>query len=312
MSDLVPFFKEFEGHRFTFVEYDGRPAIIARELGAYLGYSDNGGALVHLIANEWKAEFKAGEHFVKVTGEELAALKAAGALAESDSGSRARHLVLLFEAGVNLVLLKSDKPEGAKVRAFLASEVMPSLARTGSYSLPSAKPDRLSIAAAREIRLAEQAKEAAKQRRINNNWRLVRELGSGIDPAYRQALLSDIDVINNDLPAPRLRPLLPGSLWLRPAQIGERYNCSPHRVGMIITELGWRTDHAIEGIKRLYAGVDTNGGNRSMWEYSPEAVEKMVPLIQKWREEVEAETAAKVIRLKAKKNGTPSLPGMEG
>lgn len=75
---------------------------------------------------------------VRLTGDELAAFKAIMPLGDESSPSRAPSLLLLTEAGMNLVLILSRQPKAAAIQDWLAEEVMPQLSRDGRYD-PSRK-----------------------------------------------------------------------------------------------------------------------------------------------------------------------------
>jgi prophage antirepressor-like protein len=131
MSDLVKFVPVSDGVNIASVFYDGRWCVPCAYMGRVLGYADDGGRLTSLITKDWRNEFEEGRDYFRIEGESLSKLKA-----EFDSlrdtsvvGSRAPSLILLTERGVNLVLIKTEKPVGLRVRAALAEEVMPALAR---------------------------------------------------------------------------------------------------------------------------------------------------------------------------------------
>jgi len=76
-------------------------------------------------------------------GEALAAFK--GVLEQAHepwASSKARSLTILYESGLHLVCLKTEKPLGKKLRRFLADEVMPRLMRREAIgvALPAPMP----------------------------------------------------------------------------------------------------------------------------------------------------------------------------
>ncbi len=117
----------FQGRNLTVLSVDGRPAWVARELGAAIGYANGGKRLVSLIGDEWSDEFLAGHDYTFVDGADLAALK--GIVDPTVIPARAPSLMLLFEPGVHLVLTKTAKPIGRELRRFLVDEVLPQLVR---------------------------------------------------------------------------------------------------------------------------------------------------------------------------------------
>ena len=63
---------EFEGCEITTLTYRGKPAWIAREIGAAIGYSHGGKRLAGNITSDWASEFIEGHDYVLLTGSELA------------------------------------------------------------------------------------------------------------------------------------------------------------------------------------------------------------------------------------------------
>ena len=57
-----------------------------------------------------------------------------------DSLGRIQHMTIVNESGMYRVVLRSDKPEALAFQAWITDEVLPSIRRTGSYSLPGATP----------------------------------------------------------------------------------------------------------------------------------------------------------------------------
>lgn len=150
----------FQGRILTVLSVEGRPAWVARELGAAIGYANGGKRLVSLIGDEWSDEFLAGHDYMFVDGADLAALK--GIVDPTVIPARAPTLLLLFEPGVHLVLTKTAKPIGRELRRFLVDEVLPRLVRLHAPAeaepVPSAVPGLLLLPEARawlrELRLA--------------------------------------------------------------------------------------------------------------------------------------------------------------
>jgi len=150
--------RHFEGHDLVALEYQGRPALIAKQVGDVLGYSESGAALINMIGREWAAQFLVGKHYVIVDGEALRGLKR---LVVSDAiSARTPRLMLLFEEGLNLVCINTGKPIGDELRALFAETIMPALTRTGRY---------LSDSSAAEL------VPGPGDERSAENWRVLRE-----------------------------------------------------------------------------------------------------------------------------------------
>ncbi|WP_437796461.1 hypothetical protein [Sorangium sp. So ce693] len=124
----------FEGQQLTFYRFRDKVCVVGQELGAALGYADR--SLGARIAGEWKNEFIKEKDYGILEGEELRVFKR---LATSGVASRSKSLLVLFEPGVNLVSLKTEKELGVKLRRLLADEVLPKLLR-GEPILPAVPP----------------------------------------------------------------------------------------------------------------------------------------------------------------------------
>lgn len=109
----------FDDSRLSVIEVSGRPVFLVPEVEAALGYPSKG--LSHQLA-EWSDELLPDIDRIDATGDLLAALKSTGLV-----GHRASSVGLLTESGVNLVLMKTTKPAGRRLRRLLATEILPQL-----------------------------------------------------------------------------------------------------------------------------------------------------------------------------------------
>lgn len=134
--------REFDGKRLEFRQWQGRPCVAARDLGAVLGYAD-GARLVDQVRGPWRDEFIAGHDVDVLSGGDLAAFGAG--LDSPDSGESknaqrgARAVVVLYETGARLAAMKARTKVGAKVRRWLV-EVWAEIARTGQFRAAGAPP----------------------------------------------------------------------------------------------------------------------------------------------------------------------------
>ncbi len=121
---------EFEGKTLVTLTYEGRPCWVAREIGRILGYSRDGRRLLHKINDKWHDELVEDHDYTVLRGEDLEEFKAS--MLVGDAGARLKKhrppMLLLFEPGLHLVLSKSGKPAGQRLRRFLLDDVLPRLA----------------------------------------------------------------------------------------------------------------------------------------------------------------------------------------
>ena len=175
----------FRGHPVRRLTFRDEIAFVAREVGAALGYEEGGKRFASKVTGDWSNELKEGFHWHRVKGEELRLLKAAlrlgtgpvptrpgadsvpsgapraglgAAPVPSDALARVPEVILLTEQGLNLALMRSGQPIAAEFRNWLASEVVPQIARTGRYDplarLRAVRPSRDTLALIRIVSAA--------------------------------------------------------------------------------------------------------------------------------------------------------------
>lgn len=278
MTDLVKLNREFEGNPLTTIFYKNRPCWIAREVGNAMGYARNGERLITNIAKEWNDEFIEGHDFVIISGSELADFKALFELHTDSVGSRAKHLLLLFEPGLHLALAKTNKPVGRRLRRFIADEVLPQISRDGAY-LPerSVEDGKLveneSAISARRLALAE-AREARLDRQLKSG-----ALKSLVKTLKRSGHVSGDIIVSYEIAAAeeatgqRFAALKPKTEdnWQSPSDIAARLGISSQRVGRTISELGLRGNYP--GLSKAIVNK-AKGHDRTVtsYLYSPDAV----------------------------------------
>lgn len=92
------------------VDAHGEPRFVAKDVAEALGYVWNGTARVAHVPEEWRGK----------------------SLVSTSSG--AQEMTVLTEAGLGFFLLRSDKPGALPMQRWLASDVLPSIRRTGVYA----------------------------------------------------------------------------------------------------------------------------------------------------------------------------------
>ena len=130
MHQLVPYAHQFEEGTLATLYWNGRPVWPARNIGDLLGYANQGKRLPTLITREWAEEFIPDHDYVMPTGSELKTIQEVTSKGPYYAPFYShRGLLLLFEPGLYLALLKTRKPAGKKLRRFIAQEVLPVLHR---------------------------------------------------------------------------------------------------------------------------------------------------------------------------------------
>lgn len=101
----------YQSHEVRTVEQDGEPWFVLKDVCAVLGLTDTGRTAERLDADE-------------LTRTTLV------------SGGQNREMYIINESGLYNVILRSDKPEAKPFRKWVTSEVLPSIRKTGSYTMP--------------------------------------------------------------------------------------------------------------------------------------------------------------------------------
>ena len=113
MSDLKSFF--FRGDEVRVVlDENGEPLFVAKDVAVALEYEWNGSAAMRHVPEEWKVVRSVLTTFGQ------------------------KETICLTEQGLYFFLCRSDKPTARPFQKWLAGIVLPSIRRTGSYSLPKA------------------------------------------------------------------------------------------------------------------------------------------------------------------------------
>ena len=85
-------------------------------------------------------------------------------LTKLNLGSRAGETNFITESGLYAVVLRSDKPTAKKFRKWVTSEVLPSIRKTGAYSMAKYQPKATSVGeVANLLKILERTMKAEKQ-----------------------------------------------------------------------------------------------------------------------------------------------------
>lgn len=151
MTGLIKF--EFEGNALAAFKFRDRSCMVAQDVGGALGYSPEG---FRKSLSNWSDELVEGTDYAVLSGDDLKAFRALGDVSVKMTLSpRAPSATVLFESGLWLVCLKTERPGGRALRRRLADDVLPALAKQGGYINPNATDGQLldiSIAAMRLLR----------------------------------------------------------------------------------------------------------------------------------------------------------------
>lgn len=265
MADII----NFEGHGLTVVTFKGRPALIAREVCAVLGYANEGGRGVDKITGDWADEFIEGQDFERLEGEDLSLF----ATTES-VGAKVRHLILLYESGVDLVCLLTRKNVGKRLRRTLVDNVTWRM-RRGLLSDDGRPPVRQieSPAMLREMRLMKREERLEREQKAGAYLRLV-QMRPDLSQPVKDMLIAKATEAETGEPNPvGVLPVVEAG-WMAPTQIARDLGVTPNRIGRAITALDLRRNipDLARAVLNKAAGIDRSV---TTYEYSPSAVEQI-------------------------------------
>lgn len=170
---------DFEGAPLTAIRLRGRAAFIASEVGGALGYAGPS-EVGELVTDEWRAEFTAGRDFDVVRGRDLRDLKELVQLTgqhtvsrEGPIGKRARACMLLYERGLDGVIMKTNQPAGVRMRAWLRDEVLPKLRRGEGVPAVASVPAPVPPTPAANPNVLTDAEILTVRRMRAGNWFMV-------------------------------------------------------------------------------------------------------------------------------------------
>lgn len=251
-TSLTTIVSDFQGHALTTIEYKGKPAWIAREVGAAIGYAQSGRRFAGKVTGEWSEEMVEGKDYLIISGDELKWLKRVASLDTDSVSSRAPSITLLLESGLHMALVKTSKPAGRKLRRFLVDEVLPRLARGQSIPAPE-QPPPIDFRLERERRLADAQALKLRKTRAQALERLASLHADRVDPDVVLMLRTraQCELLGEDPPAV-LAIEDKQAAWLSPTQIAQRFDVTPNRIGRTISALKLKGEGGagIEGISK--------------------------------------------------------------
>ena len=187
------------------IENAGELFFVAKDVLRALEYADdyNPSRAIQAVPEEWK-----GVHRIHTPGGE-------------------QEMLTLSEQGLYFFLARSDKPKALPYQKWIAGEVMPSIRKTGSYSMPAA-PAKAEISIQSELECAMLILRAAN---ISGN-----QLAIAADNYYRNRTgMSALELSGTQLIAPQQEQLL------TPTQLGQLMGgLSAKKVNQLLIDEGYQ------------------------------------------------------------------------
>jgi hypothetical protein len=212
-NKIVPI---FEGHEVRMVELNGQPAWVAMDVCKVLGLTNVTETLKN-IPEDWKGILSLTE------------------------GGRDYDSPIITEPGLYQVIFRSRKPIAERFRRWVFEEVLPSIRKTGGYTLPQPVPvppmttGNIRLDTARFI-ADEIASTLSKLDLGPSTPQLVAgcrlsALGQML-PEAKDALMEGHKLLAATTTTPEV--------WLTPTSLGERLGTSAKRVNLLLTGLGFQ------------------------------------------------------------------------
>lgn len=116
---------EFQGCKILELYLHGKRCWILSDIERVLGYEPRG--LSDLIGGPWKPEFVLGKHHVLVGGKDLRSLRkhCDDVVGYQPIAPKTSRITVVYQPGLDLIALKTHKPYGQALRAYLVDHVMP-------------------------------------------------------------------------------------------------------------------------------------------------------------------------------------------
>lgn len=181
MSEIQPF--RFEGLEIRFVGTADAPEWVAADVVAIL-YPDSRKENLSNYLLKVPTEWKGNKQIITLGGKQS--------------------MITLYEPGLYSLIARSESPLAVPFQKWVYEEVLPSIRKTGSYSIPSADSDQSEL---QTLKLSSEIDELRIQN-IRTGLELMYELG-GVDERTQLAVK---DIVRDIILKDRLKkPSLPGS-----------------------------------------------------------------------------------------------------
>lgn len=189
------------------VEKDGEPWLVGKDVAEALGYSNTKDALLSHVDEEDKRILQRSE----ITTIENHIPKSVFPVNFVPADIPNRGLTIINESGLYSLVLSSKLPSAKKFKRWVTSEVLPSIRKTGGYTIPKDYPSALrAIADLEEKRMALMAENETQRQTI----------------ADFQPIKQYVDTI------------LSSTRTLTTTQIAADYNMSAQRLNKILRDAG--------------------------------------------------------------------------
>jgi len=229
MNNLVKF-NGPAGHQLRSIVFNNETVFLCQEVGPALGYSD----LSHSIRTS--AGMRENKEFIIFTGANLNSIKELLScvgptdrpLQLYDSIKFSPALICLTVAGLRKLVLRSDKPECAAYQDWVIYEVLPSIEKTGGYTLPQARTVEQEAAICVE------------------NWLIMAALLevpkhlAQIEAIKAAEMKTGLNLHPLIAAAPAQDNIPDREIMLEPTELGVHLNLSARKINQLLLKIGWQ------------------------------------------------------------------------
>lgn len=204
MTSMVSFDNSNFGAIRSLVDDNGNPWFVGKDVAAALGYAKPENALAAHVDDEDKTT----------------------TLIQGDGSNYKSKTTIINESGLYSLVLSSKLPSAKEFKRWITSEVLPTLRKTGSYTIH------------KEVDKEELAVRAKEARVASAN--LLKSLADNAQGTWRDVLLAHV---TKELTGEFLLPLPKSERKSYSAtEVGEILGVSANRVGSIANKLGLKTE----------------------------------------------------------------------
>lgn len=283
MKILSDQFEEF-GLDVQVIWMDGRPHWTYKTASRLAGHKD---VRVTMTVVGRDSEFDDPAYTTTLTGARLKEFKALPQVLNQELSAYASRVTLFTEAGLWLLIDKSDSKIGREYRKLFCTQVAPQIARDGQYSPEREVTPEGQLVEREAAQAAERDHMAAEERRLAVEvekrklaaealWRLCDVLKDATylkDDVKKSLAVAAAEEASGRSLAGFLPPADASFQWESPTQIAERLRVTVQRVGKAITTLGLR---GVEGMSRAIVNKASHSDRTvTTYLYSPEAVARI-------------------------------------
>lgn len=181
-------------------------------------------------------------------------------------------IVLINESGLYSLVLSSKMPDAKKFRRWITSEVIPSIMRTGSYSM-NGKPKKTSPITEKRLEIQAKNAEARLMKAQAEQMKVFFEFSKLLSPEAQVLAANEVGLI---ITGKQIFPLPKTEKTWSAGEVGEMLGISANKVGRLANAHGLKID--TYGITVL--DTAPNGKQIPTFRYNQHGIDKLKELLK--------------------------------